>query len=86
MLPHKAFHRQIGDYSVDYVTPSGDIVDEATWNKQKDEWLPTNEDLEYILSLMKPEKEAGKYANWISAPKAGINGMTGDFEYVKIAA
>jgi benzoyl-CoA 2,3-dioxygenase component B len=86
VLPHKAFHRKVGDYSEVFVTPNGDIIEESSWNNSQSEWLPNNEDLEYILSLMVPETEAGKFANWIAAPKAGINGKPGDYEYVKIAA
>jgi benzoyl-CoA 2,3-dioxygenase component B len=85
-LPHKAFHRKVGDYSEVFVTPKGDIIEESSWNNSQSDWLPNNEDLEYILSLMVPETEAGKFANWIAAPKAGINGQPGDYEYVKIAA
>ena len=38
----------------------------------------------YLLSLMKPVSEPGKYANWISPPDLGIDNKPGDFEYVKI--
>jgi len=86
VLPHKAFHRYVGDYAELHVTPDGEILDESTWNKRKDEWLTSDSDMEYILSLMKPVTEPGKYADWIAAPKAGINGQPGDFEYVKLAA
>ena len=85
-LPHKAFHRKVGDYGELYVTPQGDIIEEGTWNKREPEWMPSKEDLEYILSLMTPETEAGRFASWVSPPKAGINGQPGDYEYVKLAA
>ena len=86
VLPHKAFHRKVGDYSEIAVTPQGDIIDDATWNKRQHEWIASNEDLEYILSLMTQVIEPGKFAGWIAPPKAGINGQPGDYEYVKIAA
>ncbi len=85
-LPHKAFHRYVGDYAELSVTPEGEIIDESTWNKRKTEWLAGQDDLEYILSLMKPVTELGKFAGWVAPPKAGINGQPGDFEYVKLAA
>ncbi len=85
-LPHKAFNRRIGDYAEDFVTPTGDIISEADWNNRQKEWLPADEDLEYILSLMTERTEPGEFANWIAPPKAGINGQQGDFEYVKLAA
>jgi benzoyl-CoA 2,3-epoxidase subunit B len=39
----------------------------------------------FIVSLMKPCHEPGKYASWIAPPRVGVNNQTGDFEYVKIA-
>jgi len=85
-LPHRAFHRAVGEFADVFVTDKGDIVPETEWNDRKDEWLANDADLDYILSLMQPETTPGKYAGWIAAPKAGINGQPGDFEYVKVAA
>ena len=48
--------------------------------------MPSEADMSYILSLMEPCTEPGKFAGWIAPPRAGINGMPGDFEYVKLAA
>ena len=61
-------------------------MSEAEWNERKGEWLASDADLEYIMSLMQSETSPGKYASWIAAPRAGINGQAGDFEYVKLAA
>ena len=83
-LPHEAFHRQIGVFAPIQTTPEGDLIDEATWNARKDEWLPTKEDGAFIQSLMKPCYEPGKYASWIAPPKVGIDNKPGDFEYVKL--
>ena len=85
-LPHVAFHRQIGEFKEVKVSPSGDLIDDATWNRDKDKWLPSSEDGEFIQSLMKPVYEPGKFANWIAPPRVGIDNKPGDFEYVKIAA
>jgi len=85
-LPHRAFHRAVGEFTNVCVTDKGDVVSESEWNDHKDEWLPSDSDLEFILSLMQPETTPGKYASWISAPRAGINGQPGDFEYVKLVA
>jgi benzoyl-CoA 2,3-dioxygenase component B len=60
------------------------MLDEATWNAQKGEWLPNDADEVYIKSLMKPCHERGKMANWIAPPIKGINGLPEDFEYVKL--
>jgi benzoyl-CoA 2,3-epoxidase subunit B len=85
-LPHRAFNRAVGEFSDVFVSAAGEIVSESEWHDHKDDWLPSEADLEYILSLMQPESAAGKYAKWIAAPRAGINGKPGDFEYVKLAA
>jgi benzoyl-CoA 2,3-dioxygenase component B len=85
-LPNRSFHRAVGEFSEVCSTAGGELVAESEWNERRDEWLPSDADLEYILSLMKLETEPGKYASWISAPRAGINGQSGDFEYVKLVA
>ena len=58
----------------------------SDWERMSADWLPAYEDGDYILSLMKPEYRPGRFATWIAAPKAGIDGNPGDFEYVGIAA
>ena len=86
-LPHRGFNRQVGEFADISASPKGETMSESEWQSRQDEWLPNDSDLEYILSLMSEQTiEPGKYASWIAAPKAGINGQTGDFEYVKIAA
>ncbi|MBR1276527.1 benzoyl-CoA 2,3-epoxidase subunit BoxB [Bradyrhizobium sp. AUGA SZCCT0283] len=83
-LPNVAFHRHIGEFKDVHATPEGVLIDDATWNKRKGEWLPTTADGDFIASLMKPVTEIGAYAPWISPPKVGIDNKPGDFEYVKI--
>ena len=83
-LPHRAFHRAVGEFSEVKVDPNGSLVTEEEWQLKKNHWLPSNNDLEYILSLMEQEVRPGKFANWIAPPRAGINGQVGDFEYVKL--
>jgi benzoyl-CoA 2,3-dioxygenase component B len=85
-LPHVAFHRQIGEFRNVRATPAGEVISDATWERQKDDWLPSKADGDFIVELMKPVVETGKFANWIAAPKVGIDNKPGDFEYVKIAA
>jgi benzoyl-CoA 2,3-dioxygenase component B len=81
-----AFHRNIGEFKDVKVTPEGKIVDDATWARDKDHWLPSAADGEFIQSLMKPVTEPGQFASWIAPPRVGIDNKPGDFEYVKIAA
>ncbi|MEP6839138.1 MAG: benzoyl-CoA 2,3-epoxidase subunit BoxB, partial [Bradyrhizobium sp.] len=83
-LPNVAFHRQIGEFKGIHATPEGVLIDDATWNNRKGDWLPSTDDGDFIASLMKPVTETGQYAAWISPPKVGIDNKPGDFEYVKI--
>jgi benzoyl-CoA 2,3-dioxygenase component B len=83
-LPHVAFHRQIGEFKNVHASPDGELLDNAAWEKRKDEWLPTAADGDFIAGLMKPVSEPGQFASWISPPKVGIDNKPGDFEYVKI--
>jgi benzoyl-CoA 2,3-epoxidase subunit B len=84
-LPHVAFHRAIGEFRNVQVSPSGDLLDDAGWERMKDNWLPSAADGDFIDSLMKPESAPGKFARWIAPPRVGIDNRPGDFEYVQIA-
>ena len=85
-LPHVAFHRQIGEFRDIEATPAGELVDAATWTHDKDKWLPSGSDGDFIQSLMSQVVEPGKFASWIAPPRVGIDNKPGDFEYVKLAA
>src|SRR5689334_19053255 len=83
-LPNVAFHRAIGEFKDVHATPDGLLIDDATWTRRKNDWVPSTADGDFIASLMTPVTEAGKFASWISPPKVGIDNKPGDFEYVKI--
>jgi len=83
-LPDRKFHRQIGIYSDLHFSPTGENIDEATFEKHRDAWLPTEDDQAYVASIMHPVYEPGKMANWIAEPLRGINGTSLDFEYVRL--
>jgi benzoyl-CoA 2,3-dioxygenase component B len=85
-LPHVGFHRQIGEFKDVKVSPAGQLIDDATWSRDVGKWLPSRDDGDFIVSLMRPVSEPGQFANWIAAPRVGIDNKPGDFEYVKIAA
>lgn len=85
-LPHIAFNRQIGEFSGLYVSPQGEVVDSQAFEANRDAWLPTEADLEYLNSLMVPVTTPGEYAGWIAPPKVGIDSKPGDFEYVQLAS
>ena len=82
-LPHRGFHRAIGEFANNPIAPDGTPITEAEWDNHHKDWLPTPEDHAYIQSLMKPVTEPGKFANWIAPPARGIHGQPIDFEYVK---
>jgi benzoyl-CoA 2,3-dioxygenase component B len=83
-LPHEGFNRKIGTFTNAFIDPDGNILDSKMWDKNFNNFLPSNEDNLFIESLMVPEHEPGKYASWIAAPDQGIDNKSGDFEYVKV--
>ena len=85
-LPHTAFHRQIGEFKDVRASPGGVVLSAAAWESQKNAYLPSLEDGDFIANLMTPVSEPGQFAGWIAAPKVGIDNKPGDFEYVKVAA
>src|ERR1700753_3784006 len=42
-LPNVAFHRQIGEFRDVHATPDGVLIDDATWNRRKSEWLASTD-------------------------------------------
>jgi benzoyl-CoA 2,3-dioxygenase component B len=83
-LPHVAFHRHIGEFSSIHADVDGNLLSDTEWEKKPGDWLPSDDDKDFIESLMKPQFEPGKFAGWIAPPKVGIDNKSGDFEYVKI--
>ena len=85
-LPHRAFNRKVGEFAETCVAPTGEVISEQEWLAALHLWLPTQSDHDYILSLMQPELEPGRFAQWIAPPKAGVNGKPTGYEYVKLQA
>lgn len=81
-LPHVGFNRQVGVFADVHVSPTGTLLDQATWDSGRDSWLPTSEDLAFVRSLMMPVYQPGKIAGWVAPPRTGINGKPFDYEYV----
>ena len=82
-LPSRRFHRNQGIYAGLHFNPQGELISAEEWKARRDEWLPSESDVAYIASLMKPCTEPGKIANWIAPPARGINGQPFEFEYVR---
>src|SRR6476661_8746321 len=83
-LPHKGFHRQIGNFAGHYVSPDGDVMTEAAWKAKRDAWMPSAADYTFVQAMMAGRVvEPGKFANWIAPPRRGIHTQPIDFEYVR---
>jgi benzoyl-CoA 2,3-dioxygenase component B len=83
-LPHKAFHRAIGNFAGHHVSPTGEVLTKEEWHARRNRWLPTEKDYAFVQSLMSGRVvELGKFANWIAPPRTGINSRPLDFEYVR---
>jgi len=83
-LPDRKFNRGIGMYSGFHFDPGGAPLTKEAWDRRKYEWLPSQADSEYLLSIMaEPVYEPGKFANYIAPPRRGINQKPIDFEYVR---
>jgi len=83
-LPSVRFHRRQGIYADAHFDPAGNPVSAEEFEAHRADWLPTDDDREYVRSLMQPCYEPGKMANWIAAPRKGINGQDIDYEYVRV--
>ncbi len=83
-LPHRRFHRHVGEYSKASFDPEGNPISADAFEARRPEWFLADADFEYLGSIMEPCHEVGKIANWISAPVKGVGGQPFDFEYVKL--
>jgi benzoyl-CoA 2,3-dioxygenase component B len=83
-LPHVGFHRAVGAFAGQSVTPDGGVVTGPEWASGQTRWLPTEADRDHVASVMRPVTEPGRTAGWVAAPASGIHARPVDFEYVKI--
>ncbi|HTV59196.1 MAG TPA: benzoyl-CoA 2,3-epoxidase subunit BoxB [Verrucomicrobiae bacterium] len=83
-LPHKGFHRAIGNFAGHSISPEGEVLGRDAWENHREEWMPSAADHAFVESLMTGRViEPGKFANWIAPPIRGINGQPLNFEYVR---
>jgi benzoyl-CoA 2,3-dioxygenase component B len=83
-LPSRRFHRHQGIYADHSFDPQGNVISREAYEANKHKWVLVPEDNAYLLSIMKPCYEPGKFANWIAAPSKGIEGKPIEFEYVRM--
>jgi benzoyl-CoA 2,3-dioxygenase component B len=84
-LPATRFHRRQGIYADHHYDLQGNPISAEEFERNREKWLPSDADRAYVGSLMRPVYESGKMANWIAAPKRGVNNLPVEYEYVRLA-
>ncbi len=84
-LPSHKFRRSIGIWANLPVDPKGRIISKELYNNALASWVPSEEDKQFINSLMVQELDPGKTASWTSKPKRGINNQEIDYDYVELS-
>jgi len=82
-LPHVGFHRKIGSFGGQHISPDGRVLSKDDWESRSTAWLPSEGDHAFVSSLMGRVIEPGKFANWIAPPARGVNNQPIQFEYVR---
>jgi benzoyl-CoA 2,3-dioxygenase component B len=82
-LPHQGFHRKIGNFAGQYVSPDGSVLSKEEWDRRSKDWLPSEDDHAFVASLMQRVIEPGTFANWIAPPARGIRNLPINFQYVR---
>jgi benzoyl-CoA 2,3-dioxygenase component B len=83
-LPDKRFYRHIGIYAGLPFDPKGQFLAREEWDRQRDQWLPSDKDRTYVANLQRAVTEPGQIANWIGKPARGIKGLPFEYEYVRL--
>jgi benzoyl-CoA 2,3-dioxygenase component B len=84
-LPSTRFRRSIGIWAGIETNPEGKIISKSEFEASISSWLPSENDREYIKSLMVQVTEVNKTAGWIAAPSRGINKLDTGYEYVELS-
>jgi benzoyl-CoA 2,3-epoxidase subunit B len=82
-LPHEGFYRKVGAYSGHHISPAGEVLTEAEWERGSADWLPTDDDRAAVAELMVAHYEPGEFAGWIAPPSVGINELPVEYDYVR---
>ena len=83
-LPSTRFRRQVGVWANVPTDPQGQPISQAEFDAKRGDWLPSDQDMAFIKSLMQRVTEPGKMAAWIAPPDRGINAQPVEYEYVKL--
>src|SRR5690606_22281021 len=82
-LPHPAFHRNVGAFRGQPVSPDGRLLARRDYDRQIGDWLPTEADTAHVHALMQPVHQPGRMAGWVAPPATGVHSKPVDFEYVR---
>ncbi|HEX5061671.1 MAG TPA: benzoyl-CoA 2,3-epoxidase subunit BoxB [Kofleriaceae bacterium] len=84
-LPHRRFHRAIGEHAGWCFAPDGRLISVEQFLTHEDEWLPSAADRAKVRALQtRPVTVPGQFASWIAPPLRGVDGRPLDFEYVRL--
>ncbi len=83
-LPNQRFNRSVGTWEGFHFDIDGTPLSAEDFAANKDQWLPSDSDRDYVSSLMVAVTEPGKMAAWIAPPDRGINNLPVEYEYVHI--
>ena len=83
-LPHPGFNRSVGTFAPHHVSPDGRLLTDTEWDAAVGDWLPSDDDRDYVHSLMTPVYEPGRMAGWIAPPARGINTRPVEYDYVRL--
>jgi benzoyl-CoA 2,3-epoxidase subunit B len=84
-LPSTRFRRTVGAWANVQTDLQGLPISDATFEANKDNWLPTAADKVFVKSLQHRVTEPGKMAGWLAPPDRGINSQAVEYEYVHLS-
>ncbi|MDI2130051.1 benzoyl-CoA 2,3-epoxidase subunit BoxB [Yinghuangia seranimata] len=84
-LPHHGFNRAVGAFAGCHLSPAGEFLTVEQWEAGRHAWLPSDADMAFVSSLMRPVYEPGRIASWVAPPRQGINGQPFEYEYAHLA-
>jgi len=82
-LPSPRFNRNMGPFAGLTYKTNGELVTGISRDELANKYSPTDDDREYLKSIMQQVREPGKFANWIAPPKTGINRQPVECEYIR---
>ena len=82
-LASTRFRRNIGNWAGIPTDTAGHPIGAQEFAARQTEWLPTESDQAFILSLMHGVYQPGRMAAWIAPPDRGINNNPVEYEYVR---